>query len=144
MRVSSILSRKGSTVATTAPNAPLVEAINELRMRGVGALVVSTDGRHIEGIVAEREIVRRLAERGEAMLHEPVSSAMTVDVVTCDPDEDLEHLARRMTETRCRHLPVVVNGMLVGIVSIGDVVKARLEQLEEERRQLEEYITTGR
>ncbi len=144
MRVSSILSSKGSTVATTAPTAPLVEAINELRLRGVGALVVSGDGRHIDGLVAERDIVRRLAERGDSMLHEPVSSAMTVDVVTCEPDEDLEHLARRMTETRCRHLPVVVDGVLVGIVSIGDVVKARLEQLEEERRQLQDYITTGR
>ncbi len=144
MRVSSILSSKGSTVATTAPSAPLTEAVNELRLRGVGALVVSSDGRAIEGILSERDIVRRLAERGEAIMHEPVSAAMTTEVVTCQPDDDLERLARRMTETRCRHLPVIVDGQLVGIVSIGDVVKARLEQLEEETRQMQEYITTGR
>lgn len=144
MRVSSILSSKGSTVATTAPSAPLTEAVNELRLRGVGALVVSSDGRSIEGILSERDIVRRLAERGEAIMHEPVSAAMTTEVVTCQPDDDLERLARRMTETRCRHLPVIVDGQLVGIVSIGDVVKARLEQLEEETRQMQEYITTGR
>ncbi len=144
MRVSSILSSKGSTVATTAPSAPLTEAVNELRLRGVGALVVSSDGRGIEGILSERDIVRRLAERGEAIMHEPVSAAMTTEVVTCQPDDDLERLARRMTETRCRHLPVIVDGQLVGIVSIGDVVKARLEQLEEETRQMQEYITTGR
>ncbi len=144
MRVSSILSVKGATVATTAPNAPLTEAINELRVRGVGALVVSTDGRQIEGILSEREIVRRLAERGEAIIHEPVEAAMSTEVVTCQPDDDLEQLARRMTETRCRHLPVVVDGELVGIVSIGDVVKARLSQLEDETRRMHDYITTGR
>lgn len=144
MRVSTILSMKGSTVATTAPNAPLTEALNELRLRGVGALVVSTDGVHIEGIVSEREIVHRLAERGEAILHDPVSAVMITSVVTCQPDDDLQRLAQRMTDTRCRHLPVVVDGELVGLVSIGDVVKARLTQLEEESRQLQEYISTGR
>jgi len=144
MRVSSILSMKGSTVATTAPSAPVTEALNELRLRGVGALVVSTDGVHIEGIVSEREIVHRLAERGEAFIHEPVEAVMITEVVTCQPDDDLQQLARRMTETRCRHLPVVVDGELVGIISIGDVVKARLTQLEEESRQMQEYITTGR
>lgn len=144
MRVSSILSMKGSTVATTAPGAPVTEALNELRLRGVGALVVSTDGVHIEGLISEREIVHRLAERGEAVIHEPVEAVMTTDVVTCQPDDDLQHLARRMTDTRQRHLPVVVDGELVGLVSIGDVVKARLTQLEEESRQLHEYISTGR
>ena len=110
----------------------------------MGALVVSTDGVHIEGIVSEREIVHRLAERGEAFIHEPVEAVMITEVVTCQPDDDLQQLARRMTETRCRHLPVVVDGQLVGIVSIGDVVKARLTQLEEESRQMQDYITTGR
>lgn len=144
MRVSSILSNKGSTVATTAPITPLAEAVNELRLRGVGALVVSTDGTHIEGLLAERDVVRRLAERGDAIMGEPVAAAMTVEVVTCSPDDDLERLARTMTESRQRHLPVVVDGQLVGIISIGDVVKARLEQLEEESRLMHEYISTGR
>ncbi len=144
MRVSSILSNKGSTVATTAPTTALAEAVNELRVRGVGALVVSTDGVRIEGLLAERDVVRRLAERGDAIMGEPVSAAMSLEVVTCEPDDDLERLARTMTESRQRHLPVVVDGRLVGIVSIGDVVKARLQQLEEESRLMHEYITTGR
>jgi CBS domain-containing protein len=144
MRVAAILSVKGSTVATIAPDDPIREAVNELRLRGVGALVVSIDGRHIDGILSERDIVRRLAERGEAVLAEPVSSVMTAEVQTCRPDDGLEDLARTMTEHRFRHLPVVTDGQLVGIISIGDVVKARLTQLEDETRQLHDYIVTGR
>jgi CBS domain-containing protein len=144
MRVAAILSVKGSTVATIAPDDPIREAVNELRLRGVGALVVSIDGRHIDGILSERDIVRRLAERGEAVLAEPVSSVMTAEVRTCRADDNLEDLARTMTEHRFRHLPVVTDGQLVGIISIGDVVKARLTQLEDETRQLHDYIVTGR
>ena len=144
MRVSAILSTKGSSVATIAPGEPITEALNELRVRGVGALVVSTDGRHIEGILSERDVVRRLAERGEAALHEPVATVMTAEVRTCCPDDSLETLARTMTEHRHRHLPVVADDQLVGIISIGDVVKSRLSQLEDETRQLQEYISTGR
>ena len=144
MRVSSILSTKGSAVLTTTPSTEIAVAVDELRRGGVGALVVSTDGRHIDGILSERDVVRRLAENGDAVLGEPVASAMPTEVVTCTPADDLERLARRMTETRCRHLPVVTDDCLVGIVSIGDVVKARLQQLEDETRQMQEYIATGR
>jgi CBS domain-containing protein len=144
MRVSAILSSKGSTVATIAPDAPVSSAVNELRLRGVGALVVSNDGRTIDGILSERDIVRRLAERGELSLHEPVSAVMTADVRTCGPEDSLETLARLMTEHRHRHLPVTVDGQLTGIISIGDVVKARLSQLEDETRKLHDYIVTGR
>lgn len=144
MRVSAILSTKGSTVATIDPDAPITEALDELRLRGVGALVVSTDGRHIDGILSERDIVRRLAERGADVLGEPVSAAMTAEVRTCCPDDSLETLARTMTDHRHRHLPVVADDQLVGIISIGDVVKSRLSQLEDEARQLREYIVTGR
>ncbi len=144
MRVSTILSAKGAAVATIAPDAAISTAVDELRLHGVGALVVSSDGRAIEGILSERDVVRRLAERGEAVLHEPVADVMTVDVRTCSPDDGLETLARLMTDHRHRHLPVVTDGGLVGIVSIGDVVKARLTQLEAETQQLQDYISTGR
>jgi CBS domain-containing protein len=144
MRVSTILSTKGATVATIAPEAAVSTALDALRRHGIGALVVSSDGQVIQGILSERDVVRRLAERGDAALHERVVDVMTVDVRTCSPDDDLETLARLMTEHRHRHLPVATDGHLVGIVSIGDVVKARLTQLEAETRQLQDYITTGR
>ena len=144
MRVSGILSTKGSTVATIAPAADVAEAAAELRLRGVGALVVSDDGRHIDGIVSERDIVRRLAERGEHALRELVSDVMSANVRTCEPDDSTEHLMRLMTEHRHRHLPVVSDGVLVGIVSIGDIVKWRLTELENEARSMHDYITTGR
>lgn len=144
MKVSGILASKGSTVATIAPEAPVAEAAAEMRLRGVGALVVSSDGRRVEGIISERDIVRRLAERGEHALRESVGDVMTVDVRVCRPTDSAEHLMRMMTEHRHRHLPVVVDGLLMGIVSIGDVVKCRLHELEDETRHLHEYITTGR
>ncbi len=144
MRVSGILAAKGSTVATIAPTATVAEAADELRLRGVGALVVSADGRHIDGIVSERDLVRRLAERGEHMMAEPVGGLMTTDVRTCAPADAAEDLMRLMTEHRIRHLPVTVDGVLAGIVSIGDVVKWRVTELEDEARHLHDYITTGR
>ena len=144
MRVSGILAAKGSTVATIDPGATIAEAADELRLRGVGALVVSHDGRSIAGIVSERALVRRLAERGEHMLTEPVASIMTAEVLTCSPEDAVEDLMRRMTDHRMRHLPVTVEGVLAGIVSIGDVVKWRVTELEDEARHLHDYITTGR
>jgi CBS domain-containing protein len=144
MRVTTILSEKGSTVATIDSTATLAEAAAELRLRGVGALVVSRDGRTIEGILSERDIVRRLAERGDHALHELVGAVMTAQVRTCEPTDTSEDLMRVMTDHRLRHLPVVVDGALSGIVSIGDIVKARLTELEVEARALHDYITTGR
>lgn len=144
MRVATILSGKGSTVATIDTTATLADAAAELRLRGVGALVVSRDGRGVQGIISERDIVRRLAERGQQSLHERVGEVMTVHVQTCQPDDTSEHLMSVMTEHRVRHLPVVVDGALCGLVSIGDIVKARLHELEDETRTLHDYITTGR
>jgi CBS domain-containing protein len=144
MRVSGILASKGATVATIPPDATVADAAGELRLRGVGALVVSGDGRHIEGILSERDVVRRLAERGEHALSERVAELMTTNVRTCTPDDAVDDLMRRMTEHRMRHLPVVVDGELAGIVSIGDVVKWRVEELEDEARRLHDYVTTGR
>lgn len=144
MLVATIIHEKGSNVATISPRATLTDAASELRLRSVGALVVSSDGRAIGGIISERDIVRRLAERGQAALAESVESVMTNEVRTCGPDDTCDDLMRVMTEHRMRHLPVVVDGVLAGIVSIGDVVKHRVEELEQEARTLHDYITTGR
>jgi CBS domain-containing protein len=144
MLVATIIHEKGSNVATISARATLADAASELRLRSVGALVVSSDGRSIEGIISERDIVRRLAERGQAALDESVESVMTTEVRTCGPEDTCDDLMRVMTDHRMRHLPVEIDGTLAGIVSIGDVVKHRVEELEQEARTLHDYITTGR
>ena len=144
MRVSGILASKGASVATVAASATVADVADELRLKGVGALVVSEDGSQIDGIVSERDLVRRLAERGASVMSDRIDELMTRDVRTCSPDDTAEDLMRLMTQHRIRHLPVTEDGALVGIVSIGDVVKWRVTELEDEARQLHEYITTGR
>jgi CBS domain-containing protein len=144
MKVKDILRQKGSEVATIASTATLAEAAQALSTRRIGALVVSDDGMHIVGILSERDIVRCLAEEGAGALEHQVSAAMTADVQTCTSDDSLDELARTMTEGRFRHLPVVEGGEMAGLVSIGDVVKRRVEQLEQEAQALTEYIQTGR
>jgi CBS domain-containing protein len=142
VHISQLLRHKGVDVATVEASASIRTALALLAQHGVGALVVSADGRSIDGIVSERDVVRALHERGAALLAEPVSSVMTADVHTCLPGAGVEELARTMTDHRVRHVPVVDGGRLVGIVSIGDVVKARLDELESERAQLVDYIQT--
>lgn len=145
MNVQSILSIKGSEVATVGRQATLAEAADLLRERSVGALVVSDDGRHIEGIISERDVVRALAAHGASALGRTVSSVMSTDVVTCRPDDRIEQLMHWMTDRRIRHLPVTDDAqLLAGIISIGDVVKARLGQLENENQVLHDYIVHGR
>ena len=114
-----------------------------LAEKGIGALVVSSDGRRIDGILSERDVARGLHSHGAGLLAEPVSSVMTAQVHTCEPQMSVHDLARTMTDHRVRHVPVVEDGALVGIVSIGDIVKARLDELEEERKQLMDYIQTA-
>ena len=142
MRVSQLLRHKGREIATIDGAESVRTALAVLAEKGIGALVVSSDGRRIDGIVSERDVARGLHERGAGLLAEPVSSVMTPEVHTCPPDASVHDLARTMTDKRVRHVPVVVDGALVGIVSIGDVVKARLDELEEERKQLVDYIQT--
>ncbi|MGY1679772.1 CBS domain-containing protein [Geodermatophilus sp. SYSU D01176] len=142
MHIRQLLRRKGGDVATIEASASVRDALALLAEHGIGALVVSADGRRVDGIVSERDVVRALHQRGAALLADPVSSVMTAQVHTCVPDAGVEELARTMTEHRVRHVPVVDGGVLVGIVSIGDVVKARLDELEEERAQLVDYIQT--
>jgi len=141
MLIAKILEAKGSDVATVSRSATLTEALSELAFRGVGALVVSEDGRTPEGIISERDIVRALHVSGAEVVDRPVSEAMTELLKTCTPDDDIEELMAVMTDLRVRHLPVVVDGELAGIVSIGDVVKARIDQLERDRSELVEYIS---
>ena len=140
MLISQLLRHKDPEVATIDGSASVRSALALLAGKGIGALVVSSDGRRVDGIVSERDVARGLHVRGADLLADPVSSVMTADVHVCPPDAHVEALARTMTDLRVRHVPVVADGVLVGIVSIGDVVKARLDELEDERRQLVDYI----
>ena len=142
MQISSLLRRKGHEVATIDGSQSVRTALAVLAEHGIGALVVSSDGRRVEGILSERDVARGLHERGAALLTDTVSSVMTSEVHTCPSDANVHSLAQTMTDRRVRHVPVVDDGVLVGIVSIGDVVKARLDELEEERKQLVDYIQT--
>ena len=142
MQISQLLRRKGREVATIDGSESVRTALGVLADKGIGALVVSSDGRHIDGIVSERDVARGLHEHGAGLLAEPVSSVMTAEVHTCSLHMSVHDLARTMTDHRVRHVPVVEDDALVGIVSIGDVVKARLDELEEERKHMVEYIQT--
>lgn len=143
MQISQLLRRKGHVVATVPATASVRDALALLAEHGIGALVVSSDGNRIEGIVSERDIARGLHAHGAGLLTEPVSAVMTADVLTCVPTAGVHDLAQTMTDHRIRHIPVVDDGKLVGIVSIGDVVKARLDELESERAQLVDYIQSA-
>lgn len=144
MRVSGLLKAKGNVVATTSAGASVTEVLRLLAEHRVGALVVSEDGRTIDGIVSERDVVRALAARGPGVLDETAGTIMTTDVVTCQPGTTVQELAGLMTEQRIRHVPVVVEGVLAGIVSIGDVVKSRITELETETESIREYVWNGR
>lgn len=143
MRVSGVLKSKGSRVVTTRPEATVGEVARTLKAERIGAIVVADESGGVVGILSERDIVRALPEHGAGLLDKPVGELMTREVVTCTPEDDLDHIRREMTGGRFRHVPVVEDGALVGIISIGDVVKNRLEELESEREQLREYIASG-
>ena len=145
MQISDVLQHKtgGPAVATVTGGSSIADALALLAEHRVGALVVSADGVHVDGILSERDVARGLHERGAELLGAPVHSVMTAQVHTCTPATRVLDLARLMTEHRVRHVPVVVGDRLAGIVSIGDVVKARLDELETEREQLVGYIQTG-
>lgn len=141
MRIADILATKGSDVAAIAPDAAVREAVSALAEHGIGALVVSSDGVHIDGIVSERDIVRRLDHDHGGLLDRRVRDIMSTPVHTSTPEADVGAVMTTMTNHRIRHLPVTDGGALVGLVSIGDVVKSTIEQLEKDRKLLEEYIT---
>ena len=140
MKINDVLHAKAShEVVTIRPDATVRELVSLLAEHNVGALVVSDDGERVSGIVSERDVVRRL-HQDAAVLDHQVSSIMTADVRTCAGDDGLTELMQTMTEHRIRHVPVVADGRLTGIISIGDVVKNRIGELEFERDQLDSYV----
>lgn len=142
MRIADILRAKGSAVATVTPTTTVTGLLAELGVHNIGAMVV-VDSAGVVGIVSERDIVRHLGEHGPDLLRHPVTEIMSPVAVTCRPDDPVDGLAALMTNNRVRHVPVLEGGRLVGIVSIGDVVKVRMEELQSERQQLRAYITQG-
>lgn len=142
MRISDVLHAKGFAVVTVEPKTTITALLAQLAEHNVGAAVVLDDDR-IAGIVSERDIVRQLHTRGHAMLELAVEEIMTRAVRTCAPEDTLDSVSLTMTELRARHLPVLVDGRLAGIVSIGDVVKTHIAELEHDREQLTAYISQG-
>jgi CBS domain-containing protein len=142
MNVEAILRAKGRSVATIRPDATVAAAVRELKTRGIGALLVSEDGKQLVGILSERDIVHALAEQGAGLLATTVDRLMTRKVITCLPEDTVSDLMGRMTQHRFRHLPVVKDGVLLGIVSIGDLVKNRIEEVEFEADSLRSFIAS--
>ena len=141
MQISTILARKGTEVHTVDSGASLAEAVDLLAEHGIGALVVTGPDRPVAGIISERDIVRELARSGSAAVERTVADVMTRQVHTCEPTATIDELSRTMTEQRIRHVPILDGGRLAGIVSIGDVVKSRLVQLEVQTEAMEAYVT---
>lgn len=144
MRISDLLRVKGTQTVTVPPDMTVRRLLAVLAEHQIGAVVVSANGISIDGIASERDIVRALAQRGAAALSEPVTAIYTAEVRTVTPQTSLEEVARMMTVYRIRHAPVMADGGLQGIVSIGDVVKSRIDELETERAALTGYITGAR
>jgi CBS domain-containing protein len=140
MNVHTILRSKGKSVVTIHPDATVERAVGVLRQRGIGALVVSDDGENVAGILSERDIVEALVRYGSELLAVSVADVMTCPVVTCEPEDSVAELMAEMTSRRIRHFPVVEDGRLIGIVSIGDMVKNRLDQIEYEAHSMRSFI----
>jgi len=144
MRITDVLRVKGTRVVTVTPDTTVRQLLAVLAEHRIGAVVVSHDGTSVDGIASERDIVRAFARRGAAAMSEPVTAIYTAEVHTITPETQIEEVMRMMTERRVRHAPVVQDGALRGIVSIGDVVKNRIDELETERAALTDYITSAR
>lgn len=143
MTVRSILSTKGSDVVTIEPQASVAAAAQRLAERKIGALVVTGAERRVIGILSERDIVHALATQGAGALEKPLSEVMTRKVVTCSQADTISSVMERMTDGKFRHLPVIEQSRLIGIVSIGDIVKQRLNEMEREQSALRNYIQTA-
>ena len=140
MFVKQILASKGSDIVTIGPSTKIADIAGLMRDKRIGAVIVLDDNAHITGIVSERDVTRGLADHGADVLSMTADRIMTAEVVTCRPDDGVADLMKKMTAGRFRHLPVVSEGKMMGIVSIGDIVKFRLEELESEASQLQDYI----
>lgn len=139
MNVSDILRSKGDKVLTVRPSETIKALAHRLRLESIGAMVVSQDGKLIEGIVSERDVAHGVAEHGASLPDLYVSSLMTKNVVTCSPDDSIADVAKIMTRRKVRHIPVQRKGVLVGLVSVGDIVKQRLDEMELEANVLRDY-----
>jgi CBS domain-containing protein len=142
MRISDVLKNKGAAVVTIKPEATVQELLAGLAEKNIGAMVV-VGAEGVAGIVSERDVVRQLHRNGAGVLTRPVSSIMTATVATCTKSDSVDAVSGLMTDNRVRHVPVLEGAQLIGIVSIGDVVKTRMEELEAEHQQLQSYITQG-
>jgi CBS domain-containing protein len=143
MNVKTILAAKGGDTVSIEPTADLAAAAQLLSARRIGALVILGAGGRLAGILSERDIVRAISEHGAAALKLPVSQMMTRNVATCGEDDTIANIMERMTAGKFRHLPVLAKGQLIGLVSIGDVVKQRVGEIEQESEQLRDYIRTA-
>lgn len=143
MRIADILRDKGPAVATVTEGTTVTALLADLAAHNIGSMVVIGTGTAIVGIVSERDVLRKLHEYGPGLLSRPVADVMSAVVVTCGPEDRIDDLAALMTDNRVRHVPVLVDGRLVGIVSIGDVVKHRMEEMAAQHQQLQAYITQG-
>jgi CBS domain-containing protein len=143
MTVKAILAAKGGNVVSIEPTATLEAAVRKLAERRIGALLVLGPEHRVIGILSERDVVRVMAERGAAALSEPLSQVMTRKVVTCEQTDTVGEIMELMTSGKFRHVPVVEQDRVIGVVSIGDVVKHRLHQMEEESTALRDYIQTA-
>jgi CBS domain-containing protein len=143
MLIAQILAGKGREVVSTRPDATVAEVAALLKARRIGAVVVTDDDGGLCGIISERDLARGLADHGADLLQMRVRDLMTTEVSTCAPDDGIDKLMQQMTEGRFRHLPVVQDGRMIGIISIGDVVKHRLQELEAETHLLHDYISGG-
>ena len=143
MKVATILKVKGGRVVTARADAPAMTIVDVLKKEGIGAIVIAAPGGNVAGILSERDLVRALADYGARLMDMRADELMTHDVVTCTPDHNIDDVMKMMTEGRFRHLPVLEGDELIGVISIGDVVKHRLGELEAEARELKSYIATG-
>jgi CBS domain-containing protein len=143
MNIGQILKAKGRAVATARPDATLLEIVNKLAQKKIGAIVIVGDNGGVVGIISERDVIRKLGERGPEVLSEPVSHSMTANVITCQETGTLDELMEVMTQGRFRHCPVIEDGALVGIISIGDVVKNHIAEVEMEVTAMRGYFVTG-
>lgn len=143
MNIGQILKAKGRAVATARPDTSLLEIANKLAQKKIGAIVIVGDKGDVVGIISERDIIRKLGERGPSVLNEPVTETMTANVISCQETSTLDELMEIMTQGRFRHVPVIEDGALVGIVSIGDVVKNHIAEVEMEVTAMRGYFVTG-
>ena len=141
MTIGKILEKKGSHAAVISPDQSIWEVLDSLKLDDIGAIVVSSDGEQIDGIISERDIVRGLQELGSVALDQTANNLMTKEVITCEAEDTVNDIMSKMNIQNIRHVPVTKNGCLAGIINVGDIVQHRLDQVEREAEEMLDYIT---